>query len=270
VDLNISKNILLAYCRGLAVALVLCLIPPSAQAADSDYFGSREIGEAGLIGIIYDLKQNQKREPSGVGPNDYFGVIREFLDKGWEESVLNRYFRSARPLYTTQIFIPLMGANAAPNAFDMQNVIKPSVWVVHYKGQVSPPADGTYRFICYADDMIAVAVNGKTVCEGSRDRGSRKKEYPKGSRAANGELALGDWVDLKKDETVDLDVIVGERPGGQFCAFLMYEKKGESYASKGGTTVYPIFQLAPHETPDYPADDAPPFLKGAPVWHGHQ
>ena len=75
---------------------------------------------------------------------------------------------------------------------------------------------------------------------------------------------------MKKDETVDLDVIVGERPGGQFCAFLMYEKQGESYPSEGGQTVYPIFQLAAFDTPTYSPKDAPPFYKATQFWQGHQ
>jgi hypothetical protein len=40
--------------------------------------------------------------------------------------------------------------------------VQPSNWIIHYKGQVSPPSAGTYRFWGTADDLIAVAVNGKT------------------------------------------------------------------------------------------------------------
>jgi hypothetical protein len=239
-----------------------------------DLFGKKESGTAGLIGIIYDLKQDQKRQPTGVSPADYSGILTEFLEKNWDESVLNRYFRAARPLYTTQIFIPLMGAGEAPKAFEVQNIMKPAVWVVHYKGQVSPPDDGTYRFICYADDMIAVGVNGRTVANGSRPdtrAGSWKSaEKGKAGAAANGELAYGDWLELKKDEPIDLDVVVGERPGGQFCAFLLYEKKGETYPQEGKTFRYPIFQLAPFDTPAYPPEDAPAFFKTDRLWKAYQ
>lgn len=254
----------------MAAALLGWAMLLRAEAGDeASVFGSKEVSETGLIGIIYDLKQTQKREPTGVTPVEYFGVIREFLDKGWEESVLNKYFRAARPLYTTQIYIPLQTAGTAPRAFGMEGVIKPSVWVVHYKGQVSPPENGTYRFLCYADDLMAVAMNGKTVCEGSRGlrlESWKSPEKKSGPKAGNGDLTYGDWIELKKDEPVDLDVIVGERPGGQFCAFLMYEKQGAAYPPG----VYPIFQLGAYNTPEYPAKDAPPFLKETKFWKGYQ
>lgn len=246
----------------------------SAQDDAGSVFGQKENTVAGLIGIMYDFKQDQKRQPTGVSPADYAGIIREFLVKNWDESVLNRYFRAARPLYTTQIFIPLMDAGQAPKAFEVSNIMKPSVWVVHYKGQVSPPEDGNYRFIAYADDMIAVGVNGKTVCNGSRhDTKLDLWKSPEGGnagRGGNGHLVYGDWITMKKDEPIDLDVIVGERPGGQFCAFLMYQKQGVDYPKEGNTTLFPIFQLAPVETPRRPDNIAPLFFKTDQVWKGYQ
>ncbi len=116
----------------------------------------------------------------------------------------------------------------------MEKVIKPSAWVVVYKGQVSPPEDGVYRFVAYADDVIAVALNGKTVLLGGRKDtlGHLNVWNPTttGPRmdAANGQLAYGDWMTLKKGEPIDLDVLVGERPGGLFAAFLLYEKQGRT------------------------------------------
>jgi hypothetical protein len=258
----------------LCLFLAGSFLLPCVLSAQDDLFGRKESEVAGLIGIIYDLKQDQKRRPTGVSPADYAGIITEFLEKNWDESVLNQYFRAARPLYTTQIFIPLMGAGEAPKAFEVQNVMKPSVWVVHYKGQVSPPEDGTYRFICYADDMIAVGVNGRTVANGShhetRMPGWESPENKKAGRAANGDLVYGDWVGMKKDEPSDLDVVVGERPGGLFCAFLLYEKQGENYPPQGNTFRYPIFQLAPYSMPEYGEREAPPHFKTDRLWKAYQ
>lgn len=244
-----------------------------ARAEESAAFGRESNGESGLIGILYDFKQTQKRTPTGVKPPDYTRIVEEFLSKDWSESVLNRYFRATRPLYTTQIFIPLMSAGEAPKAFGMQDVIKPAAWVVYYKGQVSPPEDGSYRFLAYSDDIMAVAVNGRTVCIGARFDLKMWKSSEKGPRivAANGDLTYGDWIPLKKDEPVDLDVLVGERPGGLFCAFLLYEKQGAEYAKNDkGQTAYPIFQLTPYKMPSFPSKVAPPFSEAAAVWKGYQ
>ena len=82
--------------------------------------------------------------------------------------MLNRYYRFSKPLYTTQIFIPDMNANEGPKAFGAEKLVKPSRWVIHYKGQVSAPEPGTYRFWGIADDVMAAAVNGKTVLVGQR------------------------------------------------------------------------------------------------------
>jgi hypothetical protein len=247
------------------------------RADEESVFGRQDNREAGLIGILYDLKQTQKRQASGVKASDYSGILNEFLSKDWSESVLNRYFRATRPLYATQIFIPLMDAGRAPKAFDMEKVIKPSAWVVVYKGQVSPPEDGVYRFVGYSDDVIVVAVNGRTVLVGGRpDALDRIKIWTppeQGPRveAANGFLRYGEWLTLKKDEPIDIDILVGERPGGLFCAFLLYEKQGVDYPKTAkGEPKYPLFQLAPLETPSQPSKQAPPFSLGYGYWKGYQ
>jgi hypothetical protein len=246
-------------------------------AEEANVFGRTDNSEAGLIGILYDFKQTQKRQPTGVKASEYGGILNEFLSKDWSESVLNRYFRATRPLYATQIFMPLMDAGRAPQAFDMEKVIKPSAWVVVYKGQVSPPEDGTYRFVAYADDVIAVAVNGKLVVVGGRPDTLKHLQGWKGSQpgprveAANGQLSYGDWITLKKDEPIDLDVLVGERPGGSFCAFLLYEKEGAEYPKDAkGIPKYPIFQLAPFDTPVPSPKNAPPFSHADGTWKGYQ
>jgi hypothetical protein len=255
---------------GFQLLLLTAFSSPSA-AADS-VFGKRESGgDAALIGIIYDLKQDQKRKPTGVTPKDYSSILFQFMDKNWDEAELNRFFRAARPVYATQVFIPMMGAGEAPKAFGVENVIKPAVWVVHYKGQVSPPESGNYRFLCFADDVMAVAVGGKTVCYGARPdmryTGWKSSMEEKGGIAGNGELTYGDWIPMKKNEPIDLDVLVGERPGGDFCAFLLYERQGANYPKQGNTTLYPVFKLAPY---DSPVTASPLVYRTPELWKGHQ
>lgn len=250
-----------------------------AQGADDPeiLFGSKKKGSSGLIAIIYDLKQTQDRKPSHVSAEDYVEVVQEFLQKGWDESVLNRYFRVTQPLYSTQIFIPGMSADGAPRAYGVDQIVRPSAWVIHYKGQVSPPEDGVYRFVGYADDVLAVAVNGKTVCVGARQdmrmRRLWKSPEGEGARAYNGDLTYGEWIEMKKDEPVDLDVLVGERPGGEFCAFLLFEKQGVEYPkNKQGKLILPVFQLAAQPIPGREEGDgrAPSFLKPGKIWRQYR
>ena len=242
------------FVLGAIVSPLILPLGVAHAADDASPFGHEDKDHAGLIAIIYDLKQTQKRQPSRVSSGEYPDVIKNFLAKGWDEDVMSRFFRVTRALYATQVFIPGMNAGAAPKAFGVQDVIKPSEWMVHYKGQVSPPSDGIYRFAGYADDVMAAAVNGKTVLIGSRpdmDFSSvwKTKDQP-GAYAFNGSLVYGDWVEMHKGQPIDLDVLVGERPGGDFCAFLLYQKQGETYEKDDrGALILPVFQLATQPVP---------------------
>jgi hypothetical protein len=267
---------------GIAIsvaALLAALFPVRAE--EHNVFGEKTASEAALMGIFYDLKQTQDGKPSNVDVNEYWRILDEFFSKGWDESVLNRYYRITRPLYTTQVYIPNINADSAPKAFGAGRNIKPSRWVIHYKGQVSPPENGTYRFCGAADDVIAAAVDGRTVLlkplHAPVDRTfpktgwRRDKDGPEeGIRASTSRLYNGNWIEMKADQVYDLDVLIGERPGGQFYAFLMIEKKGGSYETDKDGPVLPIFQIAPYDTPVPTQDRAPRFAKDAPIWKSYQ
>ena len=225
----------------LAIAVAGLLLAATATRAQDEAFGSAASeGRAALIGILYDLKQTQQREPTKETERTYRAVITEFLQSNWDEGVLNRYFRVTRALYTTQILIPTMNADQAPKAFGVSDTVKPRMWVVHYKGQVAPPEDGIYRFSGDADDIIAVRVNGRTVLVAGRQDCLPPNSVWKASEADVRDRRPGDWISLKAGETVDFDVIIGERPGGQFRALLHVEKQGTPLTGRP-----PIFKLAP-------------------------
>jgi hypothetical protein len=262
--------------RLLPLLAILLLARPAAQAEETSVFGTSQASETALIGILYDLKQDQNLKSKQMDIPTYGKLIDEFLSKGWDESVLNRYYRVTRPLYTTQIFIPLIGANAAPKAFGVEKIVKPSFWLIHYKGQVAAPSDGEWRFWGDGEEVCSVAVDGKTVLlanwrEITAPNVAWKSPEPPGRKVANSHLRAGDWIKLKKGQVVDLDVLIGERAGGVFCAFLLIEKKGETYPEKDGHPVFPVFQLAPFDTPQPPSiKTGPPILPNGPIWKAVQ
>ena len=272
--LKLSFRFLIAW---MLMGVVLLAVG-SRLPADTDTFGQKNQSEAALMGILYDLKQSQDRQPTNVDANGYWKVLDEFFSKGWDETILNKYYRVSRPLYTTQIFIPQISANEAPKAFNAEATVKPSRWIIHYKGQVSPPEDGTYRFVGSSDDFIAVAVNGKTeliaplrqLSPASFPLTNWKSSDGFGLQAADGQFVNGDWVAMKAGEPIDLDVIIGERPGGVFNAFLMVEKQGGSYEMRGPHPILPIFQVAAFDTPTGDAKVQPEFLKDSPPWKSYQ
>jgi hypothetical protein len=273
-------------CVGVCVCaahILAAAFAPNAQAQERrNAFGEQSAGEAAFTGIFYDLKKTQDGTVSDVNVQNYWGVLDEFIAKGWDETVLNRYYRASRALSTTQIFIPYMAADRAPAAFGVQKTVSQSRWVIHYKAQVSPPTTGRYRFWGASDDIIAVAVDSKNVLvkpfhADTAQRFPRSNwlrteaTNPSGVQAASDVLRAGDWMNLRADQIYDLDVLIGELPGGQFFAFLLCEKEGEKYATEGErkAPILPIFQVAPYNTPTINSG-APRFVPNGPIWKSHQ
>jgi hypothetical protein len=242
---------------------------------DSGVFGHSQQSEAALIGMMYDIKQYLPNQPPSPFP-DYSAVVEAFLRQHWDEAVLNRYYRVSRPLYTTQIFIPTMDAGLAPKAFGAEKTVKPSQWIIHYKAEVSPPSAGTYRFWGAADDVLAVAVNGATelVCcrpdtHVPNDGWTQNSTEIVPGSEGDDPLRPGDWFTLGDGEIMDLDVIIGERPGGLFNAYLLVEKKGENYQKDAqGHPILPIFQVAAYDTKS--PEPLPKFATGFPTWKSFQ
>lgn len=261
--------------RTVLVAFSLPVFASAAFASDS-VFGTKDKLDAALIGILYDLKKKQNREPTKLNPGDGVKVLDEFFYSGWDEGVLNRFFRATRALYATRVFIPSIEATAAPRAFEVDEIVQPRLWAVHYKGQVAPPEEGRYRFVGYADDIIGVAVNGRTVLLGGHPGSARfpmtnwRAPVKGGARAANGRLITGDWFEAGPEKPVDLDVLISEIPGGSFNAFLLIEKEGGEYEMKDGFPVLPAFRLEAAEVDPTPPANAkhpsPEIATGHPAW----
>ncbi|MBN2162399.1 MAG: hypothetical protein JXR25_08615 [Pontiellaceae bacterium] len=62
-------------------------------------------------------------------------------------------------------------------------------------------------------------------------------------------LAVGDWITLKAGQRVDMEVLIGEIPGGAFNCRLLVEMDGGDYrtvdSDAGPRDVLPIFKTAP-------------------------
>jgi hypothetical protein len=264
------------FLRRLIVSGVV-MAATSLPAEEASVFGETENTGSSLIGIFYDLKQNQKGEAVNA---DYWKTLDEFFSSGWDENVLSRFFRVTRPLYATQVFIPNMGAGGAPKAFNVEKAVRPQQWVVVYKGQVSPPEDGTYRFVGVGDDILAVAVDGKTSLISQFGSGNQeaftswKEPEPENPRLIAGpsKLRHGDWFAAKKGEIIDLDILVGEYPGTAFGAWLLIEKKGVEYpvvdSPHGKLPAYPVFQVRKQTLPE--GNYGVPSTTASPPWTCYQ
>lgn len=74
-------------------------------------------------------------------------------------------------------------------------------------------------------------------------------DKPVGYMTAASRMVFGDWMDLQKGQLVDMEVIIGELPGGDFACRLLVEQQGVSYKmvtqDAGPRPVLPTFKTAP-------------------------
>jgi hypothetical protein len=220
-------------------------------------------GGAGIKGYFYDLKQTPGRMPTGIKPGDDVGhlkVITDFVDAGWDDAVLDKFYKAKDPMNTLQVYIPAMPATEAPKAFGVENEVKPGAWVIHYKGTVIAPRDGKFFFVGFADDLIMVRFDGKNVMAAGtmghtpdsvlRDKYKTDNEFIKPIDGV-GAVRYGKTFDVKGGKAYPIDILISEMPGQSFRATLAIgEDKPETPYRKSKLAgrqhpplAYPLFQM---------------------------
>ena len=240
-------------------------------------FGSRDRVDGTLQGYFYDLKQNPDRTSRRMSNSLFHDEIREFIRRGWDRSWLDRnFFRAPEPLNTTQIFFPTIRASEGPNFFGVGEFVDERQWIIHYKGQFTPTENGRFRFVGYAGEVVIVRFDGQIVLDGNhpflpRDiTGWNEPNHGLDHRIFTGgqwrehRLYYGDYVNFRAGRTVDLEILIGERGGGDFNAFLFIQKEGESIEfDDHGRPIHNLFQTMPSDQhlsiPAYNTNQGPYF-----------
>jgi hypothetical protein len=212
---------------------------------------SAGMGTGGLIGTLYDLKQTSDRKPTpmmdgktGIPP--YRAAVRDFLESGWSAGKLQRFFKSPDMLVSGQLFITGRSANDAPKAFEVEKLMKPSRWVVHYRCYVEVPSSLPFRFVGSGDDFLLVRWNRKIALDDGyetylagggnyKDFGEKvTKEYKiDRSPGSLARLKAGPWIQVTKGTKVAVEVLMGETPGGVFDCYLAIEVAKSGTKAKG-------------------------------------
>ncbi|MBN2684749.1 MAG: hypothetical protein JXR40_05675 [Pontiellaceae bacterium] len=85
--------------------------------------------------------------------------------------------------------------------------------------------------------------------EGEEGFGNVLRGVPNGNSnymSAACRMVIGDWVDLRKGQLVNIDILIGELPGGDFTGRLLIEQQGKEYkmveSDAGPRPVLPIFK----------------------------
>jgi len=241
------------------------------------FFGLREIGGGSFAGTLYDLKQTQTHRSTDMSEQKYGDIVNEFIKSGWNEGVFQKFYRAPQSLFTTQIFTPYMPADEGPRAFHVSGEVKPRLWLALYKGKVSPPESGTYHFVGAGDDLLIVRFNGQIVLDGSwnphQNAPRALANYDYGFTNAKGlsipnKFVKGPAFSVSTGNYYEMEVLIGEQPGGEFFADLLIEKDGATYEKeKHGSPILPIFRVAEGKIPALKSGEKiPPSAPQGPVW----
>jgi hypothetical protein len=207
-------------------------------------------GEAfGIVGTFYDFKQDRSGKPTAAmgdpanqgskanGPAiaAYRKEVHEFLvERKWSITSLSDKYRAPDVLWAAQIFIPNVSADMGPKAYGVEKTVKPSRWIAHYKGAVKVPQTAKFRFVGMGDDFLCVKWSGRVVLDSGYDQpivgggniypdfGKQKFAETHPSKLGK-PLRCGPWLTMTAGQSVPLEIVIGETPGGLFAAFLLFE-----------------------------------------------
>jgi len=226
-----------------------------------------------LTGTLYLLPSDQYKTNK-----EEFDAFKKWLkalaSSGWSESTLNALPKSPRQLFTTQILIPEITALDAPKAFGVDKQKSVVRFLIRYRGKVSPPRNGNWRFVGFGDDMLVVRLNGKVVLEAFGKQAKMdivghtgwtpRKQYP----YDNLKYTVGDWNRLNTAGSYDLEIYLSEEPReGTTTAILLVEEEGATYKKNAaGSPILPPWTLAPAPTVNAGNLTVPIRSKDAPVW----
>jgi len=218
-------------------------------------FGSGQSIGNDFVGTFYDFKRDRNGRSIPMSPETYRNELADFVVSGWNPSKLARYYRSPRKLYTTTFMVPPIFSSVAPTAFGENDTIG-YCWLAHYKGQLVHKDGITFRFWGQGDNVLLVRVNGKVVLSACWPGVGRMESYLTGvwqSSSAdsrkyylgNNKSVVGDWITLDPGVPLDMEVVIGEVPGGGFCAMLTVEVEGSEYEkNKQNGPILPMFKTA--------------------------
>jgi hypothetical protein len=204
-------------------------------------------------GTFYSLHYDRRGKETSVDDPEYRNTIRRFVELDWNPFVFAPFYRAPQKLYSTQIFIPSISSEFAPSNFGVPAGpdFDPYLWCVHYEGKIMRPEGGRFRFWGFGDDVLLVRVNGKVVLNASW--GNDRIEVCDWERheddykyfMGHAQAAVGKWFELEPGVPVEMEVLFGEIPGGQFCAYLVVEDEDEDYAeNQQGMPILPVFKTA--------------------------
>ena len=232
--------------------------------------GKSQNTEGCLIGIIIDFKFDAKGQPRlryREDPrrrgwwisDDYWADCKNLLDNNFSPVCLAQYNVAPKRTATNKIFIPAQSAGNGPKSFGAEQSMKSSSFCCYYSGKIRATEDGVYRFVGYFDDMMVVRVDKKVVFEDNwAHKGKDVKGWITGWASSDPDsgkwpsfqgmhsgMQIGDWVKFSKGKEYFIEVMCGERPGGEIGGVLLIQQQGKQYENSHNHPVLPVFASRP-------------------------
>lgn len=210
--------------------------------------GGQTIGND-FEGRFYSLKYDRKGGEAVMDPDQFLLLLRKFCTQGWRESLLARYYRAPDRLYATSFMVPPISSPMAPDVFGQPEM--ESYWFfVKYKGKLVYPEDIRFRFWGIGDAYIVVNVDGKNVLVNGVEGRLLVLDFWQSTDADNDKyflgdktMKIGDWIELKAGEPLDMQVLYGEWAGGVMSGMLLVEVDGVEYPqTRQGGPLLPAFK----------------------------
>ena len=201
-------------------------------------------------GTLYDLKRNRRGGMASMDRFSFQEILAEYCRKGWNNHMLDKYYQAPKKLYTTHFTIPPIISPMAPDQFGSPET-ESYFFFLKYEGKLVYKEDIKFRFWGVGDAYVVVNVAGREVLiNGWNGRlvylNHWQTKYPTQSDTyylGNQQMKVGDWIELKAGEPVEMKVIFGEWVGGQVSCILLVEVEGEEYpTSRQGGPLLPAFK----------------------------
>src|SRR5207244_9744293 len=119
------------------------------------------------------------------------------------------------------------------------------------------------------DNLLVVRVNDQIVLDCSwspHGVSSVVAKYDYGFSKIPNKFVKGPAVSATVGNFYDMEILIGEQPGGEFFADLLFEKDGVSYEKEShGSPILPVFRLAEGKKPRLRSgENLPPFAPKGP------
>ncbi|MDF7825952.1 hypothetical protein P4B35_18120 [Pontiellaceae bacterium B12227] len=214
----------------------------------SVFGGAQTIGND-FEGVVYSLLHTRGGGAASMGPDEFRDILRKYVLSGWRESVLSRYYRSPKKLYTTHFMVPPIPTAMAPGVFGVPD-LEDYYLFIKYEGQLVHSTDIKFRFWAIGDAYVFINVDGEEVLMNAWqihhpwfDWWSSTAGGDRTHILGNQRMVVGDWIELKAGEPLDMKVLYGEWHGGQVACMLLVEVEGEDYPNaRTGGPLLPAFK----------------------------